>query len=405
MGTNPPFMSFSSRILKPGCAFTKVACSAQSIMKSPRILIITDELESKANQRSHEGRLAFELRKVGLDCTTLHITPEAVGWPEAGIVDEGAHLAQRMGAGAVIGMGSGKAMDATKIIAAGGIARPFSQRLPTICIPKTCGMGPATSSEAWVLNSEKDSLVPYEKQNDHSPQIILADPNLLQSLPAESLIPMALTALGGCIDGLIYWGLTEQNGNKKIYELGLIGIKLIAEGLKRIESHPDDVTARKNLLEASLAAGEVTSLCPAPTFKTLCLAWAPCFSPPLRFSVLGALLMPRVFSTVLAGLEERASGGDSAALCTLKTLDLAAKEISGQEGARAESLQRLSLNSLQLASIGDVSDLQRAVNISNFKKQFELIQELSWRDTVGVTFDSNDICTILKDFVGGEEQI
>lgn len=96
------------------------------------------------------------------------------------------------------------------------------------------------------------------------------DPLLCASLSKEQTVAMALTALSSCVDALLAWELASAAGTKPkdesdtLLQLGIRGIGAVTEGLPVALTAGKSTSARELLTTASLCAGQLSAITPAP---------------------------------------------------------------------------------------------------------------------------------------------
>ncbi len=162
---------------------------------------------------------------------------------------------------AIIGFGGGSAIDCGKVVGAciacpnkkvedmEGIFRVMRKTPLYIAIPTTAGTGSETTLAAVITNPATEQKFPI---NDFFliPDYALLDPKTTVKLPRH------LTATTG-VDALVhaaeaYIGNTT---NKETRKYSTRAVKLIFENLKEAYDNPENLVARKNMLEASYWAG------------------------------------------------------------------------------------------------------------------------------------------------------
>ncbi|MBV9517452.1 MAG: iron-containing alcohol dehydrogenase [Hyphomicrobiales bacterium] len=182
------------------------------------------------------------------------------GDPTIAQTDAAASHARESGAGVIVALGGGSALDLGKAVAAiGGESRSAldyelgkrefpAERLPAICVPTTSGTGSETTRTA-VLTRADGAKTWLWGDAVKSAEVVL-DPELTVSLPA------ALTAATG-VDALVHAveAATNRNANaaNNLYAHAAIG--LVARHLERAVSHPQDIGAREGMQRAAMLAG------------------------------------------------------------------------------------------------------------------------------------------------------
>lgn len=162
---------------------------------------------------------------------------------------------------AIIGFGGGSAIDCGKVVGA-CIARPnkkiedmegifkVMKKTPLyIAIPTTAGTGSETTLAAVITNPLTQEKFPI---NDFFliPDYALLDPKTTVKLPKHLTATTGVDALVHAVEA--YIGNTT---NKETREYSIRAVKLIFENLREAYNNPDNLEARKNMLEASYWAG------------------------------------------------------------------------------------------------------------------------------------------------------
>ena len=159
------------------------------------------------------------------------IFSELTGEPHAAVVDQVATVLRRLDHPVVVGVGGGSALDVAKlaaVIAEDEIAaedyalcaRPFPQPgLKRILIPTTAGTGSEVTRTA-VFTTRKENKV-WAWGHELLPEMVLLDPSLTLSLPADITAATGLDAMVHAIEAC-----TCQNRNPMADALGLHAIRL-----------------------------------------------------------------------------------------------------------------------------------------------------------------------------------
>ncbi|MBL8907621.1 MAG: iron-containing alcohol dehydrogenase, partial [Rhizobiales bacterium] len=115
------------------------------------------------------------------------------GEPKSSDIDTAASLALKAGAGAVIGLGGGSALDTAKLVAAcavsGAPAEAYQlcetplpkNRLPIIAIPTTAGTGAEVTRVAVFSNAQKIKVWAWGEEI--KPDVAILDPELTVAVP------------------------------------------------------------------------------------------------------------------------------------------------------------------------------------------------------------------------------
>jgi alcohol dehydrogenase len=184
-------------------------------------------------------RLAQGLREAGWERveTFAEVEPN----PSWETVARGAEQGKAAGAGAILAVGGGSAMDAGKVIA---------ERCGVVflcTVPTTAGTGGEISPWAVISNTEtreKDSVVAKW------PDLALLDPELTLGLPPKTTL---FTGVDAFIHGLEAY--ISSTATPITDALALGGMELIAAHLRAVVEHGDDLEARSGMLQGSLLTG------------------------------------------------------------------------------------------------------------------------------------------------------
>jgi alcohol dehydrogenase class IV len=202
-------------------------------------------------------RATAALRKVGLEPLLFDSLKSD---PTTAQTDMAAALARKHGAGAVVAIGGGSALDLGKAVAAIApgpepaahyalCAHPLPARpLPKICVPTTAGTGSETTRTA-VLSDDSGAKVWLWGDEMKADEVVL-DPELSVSLPAH------LTAATG-IDALVH--AIEASTNRNAFAANDLfchaAIRLVGRWLPRAVAEPTNLEARSAMLLAAAYAG------------------------------------------------------------------------------------------------------------------------------------------------------
>ncbi len=164
------------------------------------------------------------------------------------------------GVDVIIGIGGGSVLDVAKLIAAQinnnqtlaeitGIGLLKNRTKKLICIPTTAGTGSEASPNAILIddtdNQKKGIISPYLV-----PDVVIIDPALMISLPAEVTAATGLDALTHCLEAY-----TNLYAHPFIDMYALEGIRLIAANLVKAVNDGADEDARTQLAIGSLMGG------------------------------------------------------------------------------------------------------------------------------------------------------
>jgi alcohol dehydrogenase class IV len=203
----------------------------------------------------------------GLACDILaragiaaHVYDGFTGEPGVADIDAAAALARRHGAGAVIGLGGGTALDTAKLVACCAVsgapaaayalcATPLPKnRLPVIAVPTTAGTGSEVTRVSVYADADKVKVWAWGEEL--KPDVAILDPELSVGVPPEVTAGTGLDALVHAIEAA-----TNKQANPGNDLYCLKAISLIAANLARAVSHPDDLAARGAMLLAACYGG------------------------------------------------------------------------------------------------------------------------------------------------------
>lgn len=190
----------------------------------------------------------------------VRVYAEIQGDPKASQADAAAEMARESGAGLVIGLGGGSALDTAKLAAAIAPAdapaahyalgaNPLPPRaVPIICAPTTAGTGSEATRTSVVSDEEGGKLWVWGETL--LPERAILDPELTLSLPSE------LTAWTG-LDAFVHAleATTSRNRSTASELYGHEALRRLAHWLPAAVAAPDDLEARGHVLWGSCLAG------------------------------------------------------------------------------------------------------------------------------------------------------
>jgi maleylacetate reductase len=183
-------------------------------------------------------------------------------------------IADGSGADCLAAIGGGSAVGLAKAIA-------LTSGLPILAVPTTYAGSEATP--VWGLTDERAKRTGRDPRV--APRIVVYDPDLTASLPAELAASSALNALAHCVDALWAAGrtpLTDVTAEQ--------GIRLLAGALPR--SLGGDPTARAELLAGAWLAGTAFGVAGSSLHHKLCHALGGRFD--LPHAQTHAVMLPHV---------------------------------------------------------------------------------------------------------------
>lgn len=180
--------------------------------------------------------------------------------PATAQIDTAAALARLDGAGVVVALGGGSAMDAGKAVAAiVGAAEPSehyalavnplpARALPIVCVPTTSGTGSETTRSA-VLTDPSGAKI-WLWGDTLKARAVLLDPTLTVDLPAHLTAATGIDALVHAIEASTNVNATDAN-DMFCHE----AIRLVVRFLPRAVAAPGDLEARAAVQWAAALAG------------------------------------------------------------------------------------------------------------------------------------------------------
>ena len=165
---------------------------------------------------------------------------EVVGrWSEvpSDRIDEAAQATE--GADALLAVGGGSAIDLAKAIS-------VETGLPVVSVPTTY------SGAEWTPSFGVRDLDRKRRGGGSGADLagIVYDPELTVGLPRVETVGTSMNALAHAAEALYVEGRNPEGDQE-----ALAGAALISESLPRVVEHPDDLEARRQLLEGAMHAG------------------------------------------------------------------------------------------------------------------------------------------------------
>jgi alcohol dehydrogenase len=185
------------------------------------------------------------------------ITPDA----PIPLIERGIEFYRDNGCDAIVAVGGGSAIDASKAIAV-SIANPsktlrqlagyykgFRSPVPLYAVPTTAGTGSEVTVAAVIADPERESkLVIVDTRM--VPRMAALDPNLMTGLPPGVTAATGIDALTHAIEAFVGRWATETTDG-----MALTAVGLIFENLRTAYSQGTDVQAREKMSLASTYAG------------------------------------------------------------------------------------------------------------------------------------------------------
>lgn len=209
-----------------------------------------------------DGNLKGMAEKIVSGLTaSCHIYDKTMPNPTIAQVEDARAFYLQRGCAGLLAIGGGSVMDLAKVVGArivrpkktvekmAGLLRIRKKIPPLITIPTTAGTGSETTLAAVITDEKTHHKYPI---NDFCliPHYAVLEPSLLAGLPKGLTATTGMDALTHAVEAYI-----GRSTTKKTRKASLLAVRLICQNLLRSYEHPEDLTARKNMLEASHQAG------------------------------------------------------------------------------------------------------------------------------------------------------
>ena len=179
--------------------------------------------------------------------------------PTCANVDACTKKARELGAGAIIALGGGSAMDCAKSTAAAAAmhcsgmellrGKKITAALPILAIPTTAGTGSEVGWGAVLSNHDTNEKIAIFG-NPLFPQAAIVDPELTYTVPPRVTASTGLDVIAHSLDAMC-----SVKHNPVSDALAVRAARLAFENLERAFLNGKDVTARENMAMASNIAG------------------------------------------------------------------------------------------------------------------------------------------------------
>jgi alcohol dehydrogenase class IV len=186
----------------------------------------------------------------------VRATPPIDGEPGPGIVEAALETAGGSRVAAVVGVGGGSALDASKLIAVaatndidlrGGLAAtaPLGPAAPVCAVPTTAGTGAENTAVAMLWHEQRKLIFVHDRL---VPRLAILDPTFLSSLPAPALAASGLDAISHAIESLLSTFRTPMT-----VAAGQSALRRLASALPAAHESRDEAVLGELLLGASEA--------------------------------------------------------------------------------------------------------------------------------------------------------
>ncbi|MBB3810381.1 maleylacetate reductase [Pseudochelatococcus contaminans] len=207
------------------------------------------------------AEIGSEMAALGLSRALVLTTPEQAAQGEAILAQLGpraharfsraamhtpieiteAAIAAAHGADCIVAIGGGSTIGLGKAIA-------LRTDLPQIVLPTTYAGSEATPILGQTANGIKETLRSPKVQ----PEVILYDPELVATLPANLTVTSGLNAMAHAVEALY-----ARDANPLSDQLALSGIRAFRDGLPQVVADPGNLDAREQTLFGSWLCGTV----------------------------------------------------------------------------------------------------------------------------------------------------
>lgn len=211
------------------------------------------------------GRLIAALEAAGARCALF---AEIAGEPKQAQLEAATDFVRSRGAGFVVCLGGGSAMDTGKVAATIALTddgpaafamdgKPLPKRgVPKLCLPTTAGTGAELSSTNIFTNGAGRKVWVWGSET--KPARVILDPELTVSLPPQLTAWTGLDAFAHALESCTN---THRHGWNDLYAHRALG--LIAGALETAVHEPANLTARGDMLLGSAYAGIAIDNCSA----------------------------------------------------------------------------------------------------------------------------------------------
>lgn len=288
--------------------------------------------------------------------------------PEPGLrlADTGTEIARQEGCDCVVGVGGGSAMDVAKAISIlltnGGKAVDYlglgkikKPGVPKIMVPTSAGTGAEVTFTAVFINEETGSKGGMNGDPLY-PDIAILDPELTLSLPPHVTAATGIDALTHALEA---YTSIQANPVSEMYSMR--AVSLIAENIRGAYADGRNITARSNMLLASLLGGKALAIAGVGLVHAMAYPLGGMFGIP--HGLANAVLLPFVTEYNLIGnLQKHAMlaellGQDVTGLSTREAAEVTVEELHqlNQDLSIPASLQELSIPEEKFPEMAEIA--------------------------------------------------
>lgn len=219
-----------------------------------RILLVTDP---GLKQAGHAEKAVQFLEEAGRQVAVFDdVSPN----PTTEDVDRCVAFARTEDIGLIVGLGGGSSMDCAKganfLLTNGGrmqdyrgVGKATQQMLPMIAVPTTSGTGSEAQSFAVIADAETHMKMPCGDPKAAC-RVAILDPELTVTMPRSVAAATGIDAMTHAIESYV---TRKRNPVSKMFARQ--AWQLLSQSFRTIMEHPEDVSARGNMLLGAHFAG------------------------------------------------------------------------------------------------------------------------------------------------------
>ena len=195
------------------------------------------------------------------NCIEYVVYDKIVNEPDLDMIDEGAAICIREKCDAVVAVGGGSVIDASKVISMiasnGGETEDYQlngkevKSIPIllIAVATTAGTG-AEATKVSVVYNKKKGFKKAIYHNSMIAEVAILDPAMTVKLPVKVTVSTGMDAITHAIESYI-----SNNANTISRMYSLKALELLAENIELAYKEPDNLKVRENMLLGSYFAG------------------------------------------------------------------------------------------------------------------------------------------------------
>jgi len=180
--------------------------------------------------------------------------------PDAASVDRAREACRESGAGVVIGIGGGSAIDVAK--AAAGLFNEYAPTaeflrgreiltpgIPLVAVPTTAGTGTEATTNSVLVDTER-RIKKSIRHDSMMPAVALVDPQLTATCPPRVTAYSGMDALTQAIESFV-----SAHATPVTEPLAIEGVRLVSRSLEIAVANGSDIAARSDCAYGSLITG------------------------------------------------------------------------------------------------------------------------------------------------------